>query len=248
MEFKDFEKIKEIKEKYGITSINLRYIKDKTIVDSYGVGISFVLDDNYNIIDINSCKNVDEKYINNMNYSKLSYPLDNYSISDIINMSKDLEVRDNILGNNLKTSDRVIVYVKFLNLLVERYYDLSFHLQKLGYEVPSIKDYINTVIDRISETIISDLRLHKRPGTIEIMSSIGLKDDYILYYNYIKNIVDLYIENMGLKQSLSSLSNLEYNDNKDRVDVKMVAETVLQSYKNMKKEKENKKSFKLRTI
>ena len=237
MENIEYEKIKRIKDIYGLSNVNIRYIKDKTIIDSFGDKVSFLLDNNYNIIDISDTNKLNEKYINNLDYSKLAYPLDNYTISDIINISNDIDVSDNIFSNSLKVNDMIIVYVKFLNLLIERYYDMSFHFQKIGYKMPSVKDYISTIIDKISETVISDLRLHKRTSAIELMSSIGLKDDYIIYYNYIKNIINLYMENMGLKNVLGSVYKLEYNDNRDSVNVKDVADMMLNSYKEMKEEK-----------
>ena len=127
--------------------------------------------------------------------------------------------------------------MKFLNILAENYYPISYKMQSLGYDMPSVTNYIDSVINRISKTIIPSLRLHNRPTTMEVMASLGQKEDYIVYYNYIKSIINLYIDNMGLKNSLNSTQDLDYLDESDREDIKGIADNLLDEYKESKKEK-----------
>lgn len=238
MENGELNAIKSIQNTYGMKSISIRYIQDKTILDSNTNNISFILDSNYNIIDIVKSNIPDEKYIDNtFNYTKLSYPFDSYNVSDVIDIAKNTCVSRGIGAPKLDVKDELLTYIKFLNILIEDYYSISYKMQTLGYEMPSITSYTDSIINRISKMVISDLRLHVRPTTMEVMSSIGQKEDYIVYYNHIKNIINLYIDNMGLKQSLDSTKGFEYIDDTDRENVKFIADNLLDEYNLSKKEK-----------
>ena len=235
MENKEIGIIKAIQEVFGIGRVNTKYIQDKMVIESFFNNISIILDSNYNIIDIVKNDMINEKYFDK--FSKLSYPFDKYNISDIINMSKDMDLTNGIGSTKLSVRDELLTYMKFLNILIENYYSISYKMQSLGYDMPSVTNYIDSVINRISKTIIPSLRLHDRPTTMEVMASLGQKEDYIVYYNYIKSIINLYIDNMGLKNSLNSTKNLDYIDESDREDIKSIADDLLEEYNESKYKK-----------
>ena len=238
MENKELDVINEIRDYYGIKNVNIRYIQDKIIIDSLTNNVSIVLDSNYNIIDIVKKDVATERYIEGtLNYAKLSYPFDKYNISDLINIANNENVSMGVGLTKLSVRDELVSYMKFLNSLIEEYYDFSYRMQSIGYDMPSINNYTDSIINKISQIVISDLRLHVRPSTIEIMSGIGQKEDYVIYYNSIKNIINLYIDNMGLKKSADNTKEFEYLDDNDRENVSNIASNLLEEYKISDQEK-----------
>ena len=65
MENNEISTIKAIQETFGMERVNIKYIQDKTVIESFFNNISIILDSNYNIVDIVKNDIVNEKYIYN---------------------------------------------------------------------------------------------------------------------------------------------------------------------------------------
>ena len=220
---------------FGIKKFNTKYTKDKIIVDSMHNDVAIVLDSNLNIIDITQSDSINNLYFNKL--TVLPYPFEKYEVSDILtipNIASSIELADEN-KNNYRVLKELLNYVLFLNNQIKRYYSNSYSMQAIGYKMPSVGEYVEKVINRMSDYIIGNLRLHKMPSLEKIMNILGIKEqDYTGYTELINNIIYLYIDNMGLKVSedTKQLVNVEESE---RVNIFNIANEILENSR--KKEK-----------
>ncbi len=218
------EKIKEVINKLGFSNYNSIDVTDEYIIINCNMGIRIILDYNFNILNVLNNNNTDIS-------KKLSFPFDNYDVEDIVSISKNIDTEEDIDSNlNISNNDKLLAYIKFLSLELEKYFSLSYKMQSLGYGMPDSSQYLNSIINKINNYIIPDLRMHKRPSSIGLMAELGQKNDYVIFMNYLPHIINLYISNMGLKIDSKDVNNLEYCSEEEKICIDKLSRELLDNY------------------
>lgn len=238
------EKLRSIKSRYGLVDAMVKFYKDLTILVGRGNDVAVVLDKDYNVIDFCKASEISDKDLRNREVTdKLLYPFDSYTISDIITISNEVDVKKGISNKDESSDyDKVLSYIKFLNIELENYINYSYHLLSLGVAIPHFSEYVNSIINKINRLVIDDLRLHYKPIPSKVLYTLGQKDELSFYIDYIRNIIDVYMKNMGLKDRENAVNRLDYIDDRERVSIKDVADQILEDHKD--KEIKNGRTFK----
>ena len=216
---------------FCIQKMDIRYFGDKTILDSLVNNVSIVLDSNYNIIDIRKRDQINKSYFARL--TGLTYPFDKYTISDVYNIVNGTIMID---GAGIKlTEERVekeiIMYIQFLYNRICTYFSYAYSMLAAGFDVPSVDEYVNTIIAIINKGLFEVLRLHKIPSLDNLICKLGIKSDDVndYYDTLISNIIGLYIDNMGLKPT-SDYKELEPVSESERVDISRITKNILEEY------------------
>ena len=230
--------IRSVQREYGLKKINIRYFDDKVVVDSVLNNVSFVLDHSYNangmdryyIVDIVKSDRVNEMYFNKALI--YAYPFEGFKIADLLSIPGNTKVFDyDFYKKEWNVYNELIKYIYFLKLEIQKYYKMSYHVQSLGLDMPSIDEYVNSIISNINNIVIESLRLHVVPSTESVLTKLGIDDiKSTKYVNIIDNIIEFYINNMGLKHS-HNYNRLVPVSDEDRVDVPKVINSVLENSK-----------------
>lgn len=238
------EKLRIIKSKYGLVNGIVKLYKDLTIIVGRGNNVAVVLDEDYNVVDFCNANEISDKDLRNRELTgKLSYPFDNYTISDIISISNDMDVKGSInKKEELSDYDKVLSYIKFLSIELEKYIEYSYHLLSIGVTIPHFSEYVNRIIDKINRLVIDDLRLHYKPIPSKVMYALGQKENLPFYNDDIRCIIDAYMKNMGLKDRDNAVNRLDYIDDSERISMKAIADQILSDHK--EKEIEKGRTFK----
>lgn len=201
---------------YGLNLDNFSFDSKEIYINNSTNNMCVLLDNNYNTISVfdwdkefQTCSDKKKMY----NYCKVHgiiplsewscYPIQNFTLKQIIrltNTTEILESTDNqiismkINGNlyniqqdkNDKTI-QLLSYIKFLGEELERYFITSYHFQTIGFEIPDVYSYLETLINKVNDYIKSNNQV--LPS--DILRHIGLNDMNIHTNAILSNVIDL---------------------------------------------------------
>ena len=145
------------------------------------------------------------------------YPFSKYKVEDIIFLGKLYASDESRIDFN-DDEKEFLSYICFLREKIIEFFTENIHLSALGFKVPSVNEYVYKLIERVSDYIIGDLRLHKRPNEKAVILSIG-KDYHDASLKELTDIISLYIKNMGLVL-VDPVSNKLENDYIENTTIK----------------------------
>lgn len=129
----------------------------------------------------------------------LAHPFVGYSIGDIIEINNNLKEIDT---SDFSVEDKEFIsYIEFLAILIEFYKDVTDHLSSIRFgdkEFPDLYTYTERFISEFDKHIISLLRSHKRPNEEDVLRSFEISPSEFSV-KCVRDIISLYIKNMGLK-------------------------------------------------
>lgn len=129
----------------------------------------------------------------------LAHPFVGYRIGDIIAIDNNLKEVDT---TDFSVEDKEFIsYIEFLAILIEYYKDVTDHLSSIRFgdkEYPDLYTYTERFISEFDKHIISLLRSHKRPNEEDVLRSFEIFPNEFSV-KCVRDIISLYIKNMGLK-------------------------------------------------
>lgn len=178
------------------------------VIKSAREGIYVLLDNNYNVIGIRKYNTMLGKEVKmelecyeNGLFPKLSYPFNNYTIKDIIDLSSRIEDidaydEDNVLlvkmdgtwqsNNDLEDGIYLLAYAKFLGEELKDFNRYARHMISLNGVCMNESDYLNHLINEISHGIKSYINKKIIPCPSDILNLIGENpsEEKTKYFNY----------------------------------------------------------------
>lgn len=138
----------------------------------------------------------------------ISHPFAGYSIADIIEIDNNLKEIDT---TDFSVEDKEFIsYISFLANLIEYYKGVTDHLSSIRFgdkEYPDLYTYTERFISEFDKYIISLLRSHKRPNEEDVLRSFEIFPSKFSV-KCVRDIISLYIKNMGLKAVEGSKTEL----------------------------------------
>jgi len=133
---------------------------------------------------------------NNTERTIISHPFAGYSIEDIIKIDNYLLEIDT---TDFSIEDKEFIsYIRFVRYFLEGYSNLVPIMDSLKFEYIDVNTFIGRFISEFEKSIIYSLRSHKRPSEEEVLKSMGIEPNEF-FIGCVRDIISLYIKNMGLK-------------------------------------------------
>lgn len=171
---------------------------------------------------------------NNTERTIISHPFAGYSIGDIIEIDNNLLEIDT---TDFSIEDKEFIsYIRFVRYFLEDYSNLVPIMDSLRFEYMDVNTFIGRFISEFEKSIIYSLRSHKRPSEEEVLKSMGIKPNEF-FIGCVRDIISLYIKNMGLKavegsedELTRAFDNEIYNSNKRGFELEELASDFRNSF------------------
>ena len=223
---------------YGLDWEKANIYGDLILINTPIKGLYVIFDKNYNTIGVEKNEYQDEKQFANEFYKKYSectdkmlfgdnftYPFQNYTIKNFIDLANKIHILEHNHGNNIsiKIDDelynrnsreneeyfQLLSYVKFISEEIKIYFLISYHMQVMGFEVPDIYSYIHALIKNLNITVDYHIKNNQRPWPSDILASIGQNNVKLNFDKMLYDIVDLLLNQKGVKIKSGSSDDLE---------------------------------------
>ena len=188
---------------FGLNWLNFNVYDNTIILGDDNDSLFFIFDHNYNVIGIHklgfhnshiSDKVIAENYYNtysNIDSSLgavLPYPFNKLSLKDVLDIGERIEIikNEDVNGYTIKVNGKTVeeneqnqeyigllMYTKFLNNEIERYYNNLYEATTLDLEYPNIYTYLNKIIDNMSACIDQGIKNNSSVTNKEILTSLG---------------------------------------------------------------------------
>lgn len=192
--------------KFGLNDFDFEIQGNLIVLKVPNQDIYVFLDSNYNIVtmeqygfkpDIDICNGLYYSYANfngiHMNSEGIGDPFSKFTLKQITDIANRVNTVEKSSGYNCMIeingiwyeADRenkylqLISYVKFLNEEIKLYWETTYPLRSMGFEVPDVYTYLKTIIRKINECLSIYESNNRRPRPIDIMTYIGQRPIYI---------------------------------------------------------------------
>lgn len=201
--------------RYKVIASDALHFTDIIVVPVRGRDLYLVFDKNCNVLGIDNIKisNTDNSMINDYFTNKykpnkvengedlMSRDFTSYSLRLIQNISNKtfFSAKYCIFNGELivdKYLEELLSYFSFLGQEIKFYSQVNFWMQKMGYDVPDIPSYINSILDELDHYIESCINLNNIPLEYDFMSSIG-QSNISINPNIISNLFNFYLGEKG---------------------------------------------------
>ena len=176
------------------------------------------------------------------------YPFNELTLKQIIDLSNRIEIVEINHGHSLRTKvngcwyDRntnengkyfqLLTYIKFLGEEIKEYFELSYHMLSMGFEMPDVYEYVGTLINKINNCVDINLKNNKRTWPSDIIKSIGKNTRESDMNGILYDITNLLIDNKGFKIKSGSIDELEkIEENNKNKDLSIIAKALLEILK-----------------
>lgn len=178
----------------------------------------------------------------------ISYPFQNFTLKQIIDLSNRIEIMETRLcqplltiingdsyDRNLQENEeyfQLASYIKFLGEEIKRYFLLSYQMQCLGYKFPDIYSYIKSIMKKVNECIDFYIERKEILFSPYILSSIGQNYRELNMSGILTDVTNLLLKNRGYQIKKGSLSVIEpIQSLEERKDLSIIAKELLEILK-----------------
>lgn len=237
--------------KYGLSYKNANIYDDIILVSTPTKRLYVVLDENYNTIGVEKITNQKlEEFISDFyerystNSKTFSYPFENYTLKNFIDLGNKIDIIEANHGNssytriNEKWYDRskhkndeyfkLLSYVKFISEEMKMYFLTSYHMQVMGFEFPDVYSYVNALMNNITTYINQQIANNQRPWPTDILSNIGQTSTNATFDSMLYDIADLLMKQKEVKVKDDDPYTLE-EDATIKPDLSSLADKLLES-------------------
>lgn len=186
--------------------------KDDTVI---------LFDNEYNIIDFEKRKLSKEEICNKYKIftEKLNdekcFPFNNVSIKQIIDISSDIELNHNhdLISENYNYEPyniylQLLCYILFLGDEIKKYQQYSYHMNRVGLDIPNVIDYTKALINKIN-VYIDNVDTNKEINPMYLLRYLGKNlKDYELTRNLLSLLRYNHLNNFGNDYLLTKVDEL----------------------------------------
>ncbi len=183
-----------------------------------------LLDKNYNTFCIEICdwlldedlkrKFVETRYdryctlkAETSNGGNFGEPFEDFTLKDFLDVNSKAEIRalnhghsKSVYLNEKELNEEeaaLLSYIKFLSLEIDDYFRYSFHMQTLGFDVPSVYTYIKAIIARFNKAVDTCLTSGHCLRIGDIEEGLGQRRVVINNTNLLYDIIDILLKARG---------------------------------------------------
>lgn len=265
---------------YGLNWTNCELYDDVILLNTPTEDLYVLFDKNYNTIGVVNWKgSKDDESIKRLHLStycyeystysdimpfgcEFSYPFENFSLKQIIDLSNRIEIMETHLcqplltiingdsyDRNLQENEeyfQLASYVKFLGEEIKKYYLLSYQMQCLGYKFPDVYSYIKNIMKKVNECIDFYIERKEIKFSPYILSSIGQNSRELNMNGILTDVTNVLLKNRGYQIKKGTLFEIEpVQSLEERKDLSIIAQELLEILKlsdeelRLKEEKRN---------
>lgn len=226
--------------KFGLNWSDFEILRGLIVLKTSAEDLYLFLDNHYNVVTIKKCfVEPDDDICEIIRYRYANYTgeipsdidtgylFDEFSLKQIADISNRVNIIETNHGHSTQIEIngefyendpdnhylQLISYIKFLHEQIKLFWENTYTLTMLDFEVPDVYSYLRKIIIKINECIDINLKDNKRPHPMDIMNYIGQTEFYskeiekmnsLLY-----NVIDLLIKERGMKSKNGTLYQLE---------------------------------------